>query len=132
MTHARSALLCAKNAEHPALIAWVRGMQSLIAYWAQRPREALDYALAGQDVSGLTGSVNIWLAALEARAWSALGDGVESWQAIERAVSLREQASPDDLDDLGGLCWFARASCTTLLTLWHRFRRRWDSNHSKT
>lgn len=36
MTHARSAMLCAKNAEHPALTAWVRGLQSLIAYWAQR------------------------------------------------------------------------------------------------
>ena len=68
MTHAHSALLCAKNAEHSALTAWVRGLESLITYWAQRPREALDYAQAGQDLPGLTGTVSIWLASLEARA----------------------------------------------------------------
>lgn len=111
MTHARSALLCAKNAEHPALKAWVHGLQSLITYWAQRPREALDYAQAGQDISGLTGSVKIWLASLEARAWSALGSGLASGQAMERAADLREGLTPDDLDDLddlGGMCYFSR------------------------
>ncbi len=108
MTHARSALLCAKNAEHPALKAWVHGLQSLITYWAQRPREALDYAQAGQDIPGLTGSVRIWLASLEARAWSALGGEVPSGQAIERAADLREGLTPDDLDDLGGMCCFSR------------------------
>ena len=38
MTHARTALLCANNAEHPSLASWVRGLQSLVTYWAQRPR----------------------------------------------------------------------------------------------
>ena len=108
MTHARSALLCAKNAEHPALTAWVCGLQSLITYWAQRPREALDYSQAGQEIPGLTGTVGIWLALLEARAWSALGNGLASRQAIERAADLREQSAPDDLDDLGGMCYFSR------------------------
>ena len=107
MTHAHSALLCAKNAEHSALTAWVRGLESLITYWAQRPREALDYAQAGQDIPGLTGTVSIWLASLEARAWSALGNGLASREAIERAADLRERVTPDDLDDLGGMCYFS-------------------------
>jgi hypothetical protein len=108
MTHAHSALLCAKNAEHSALTAWVRGLESLITYWAQRPREALGYAQAGQEIAGLTGTVSIWLASLEARAWSALGNGLASRQAIERAANLRDRVTHDDLDDLGGMCHFSR------------------------
>jgi hypothetical protein len=108
MTHARTALLCARNAEHVALSAWVHGMQSLITYWSDRPREALQYAQAGQEIHGLTGSSSVWLASLEARAWSALGNGTASHLAIERAAALREQAVPDDLDELGGMCYFSR------------------------
>ena len=108
MTHARTALLCARNAEHSALLAWVNGIQSLITYWADRPREALQYAQAGQEVPGISGSVGIWLASLEARAWSAVGNGIASTQAIDRAADLRESGAPDDLDGLGGMCYFSR------------------------
>jgi hypothetical protein len=108
MTHARTALLCARNAEQSALTAWIHGLQSLITYWADRPREALQYAQAGQEIPGLTGTVNVWLASLEARAWSALGNGLASRQAIERAGDLREHVVKDDLDELGGMCYFSR------------------------
>ncbi len=108
MTHARTALLCANNAEHPALAAWVRGLQSLITYWAQRPREALDYAQLGQQLPGTAGSVTVWLASLEARAWASLGNGSASREAIARASELREQLARDDLDRLGGMCYFSR------------------------
>jgi hypothetical protein len=108
MTHARTALICAENAEHSALAAWVRGLESLIAYWADRPREALEYARSGSDIPGVRGSTNVWLASLEARAWSALGDATESQRAIERATDLRESAAPDDLDEVGGMCYFSR------------------------
>lgn len=109
MTHARTALLCARNAEHPALAAWVNGLQSLISYWADRPREALEYALATREIPGIDGgTVGVWLASLEARAWSALGNGSESRLAIERAADLRERVAKDDLDELGGMCYFSR------------------------
>jgi hypothetical protein len=108
MTHARTALLCARNAEQDALIAWVHGLQSLITYWADRPREALHYAQSGQEIDGITGTVGIWLASLEARAWSALGNGAASRDAIERAGNLREHVIADDLDGLGGMCYFSR------------------------
>jgi hypothetical protein len=108
MTHARTALLCARNAEQAALIAWVHGLQSLITYWDERPREALHYAQSGQEVPRIAGTVGIWLASLEARAWSALGNGAASRDAIERAGNLREHVIADDLDSLGGMCYFSR------------------------
>jgi hypothetical protein len=107
MTHARTALLCARNAEQTALTGWVHGLQSLITYWADRPREALQYAQTGQEIPGLTGTVGIWLASLEARAWSALGNGIASREAIERAGNMREHLIADDLDSLGGMCYFS-------------------------
>lgn len=109
MTHARTALLCAQNAEHPALTAWIRGLQSLIAYWASAPREALTYAQAGTGISGTSGTTGIWLASLEARAWSVLGNGAESLTAIERADDLRTHLALDDLDEFGGICQFSQA-----------------------
>lgn len=108
MTHARTALLCANNAEHASLAAWVRGLQSLITYWALRPREALEYAQTGQQLPGTTGSVTVWLASLEARAWARLGNGAASRQAIARASELREQLARNDLDEIGGMCYFSR------------------------
>ncbi len=108
MTHARTAMLCARNADHSALLAWVHGLQSLITYWADRPREALEYAQAGQEITGVVGTVGVWLASLEARAWSALGNGAESRRAIERAADMREQVTGDDLDSIGGMCRFSR------------------------
>jgi hypothetical protein len=109
MTHARTALLCAENSEHTSLIAWVRGLQSLIAYWANAPRDALNYAQIGGSVHGVQGTSAIWLASLEARAWSVLGNGSASRAAIEKAVELREIVAVDDLDSMGGICFFSRA-----------------------
>ena len=108
MTHARTALLCANNAEHTSLAAWVRGLQSLITYWALRPREALEYAQLGQQLPGTAGTVTVWLASLEARAWARLGNGAASREAIARASELREQLARNDLDELGGMCYFSR------------------------
>ena len=108
MTHARTALLCASNAEHASLTGWVRGLQSLITYWALRPREALEYAQLGQQLQGTTGSVTVWLASLEARAWARLGNGAASREAIARASDLREQLARNDLDEIGGMCYFSR------------------------
>jgi hypothetical protein len=108
MTHARTALLCAQNAEHPALTAWIRGLQSLISYWGSAPREALTYAQRGAQIPGVNGTVAIWLASLQARAWSRLGNGEASRQAIEQADNLREHAEADDLDAIGGICSFSR------------------------
>jgi hypothetical protein len=39
MAQARTAYLCADNTDHDGLRAWLRGLQSLIAYWAGRTRK---------------------------------------------------------------------------------------------
>lgn len=106
MTHARTAWLCARNAEHPPLQAWVRGIESIVAYWAARPGEALEYARAGQQVEGIIGTVTVWLPSLEARAWSVLGNAAEAGRAVERAIAMRDRTVDDDLDQLGGMCRF--------------------------
>lgn len=110
MTQARTLYVCADNADHVPLRAWARGLQSLIAYWADRPQEAVRYAQAGTDlVARQNGSVGAWLAGLEARAWAMLGAATETTQAVARCEERRARLEPDDLDAIGGLLSFGVA-----------------------
>jgi hypothetical protein len=110
MTHARTLYVCADNAGHPGLRAWARGLQSLIAYWAGRPQEAVRYARGGAEIAAdLTGSVSAWLPALEARAWSLMSTPDEATRALGRASDRRANHQPDDLDTMGGLLTFPHA-----------------------
>lgn len=69
MTQARTAYVCADNADHHGMRAWVRGLQSLIAYWDGRHQEASKYAALGiSQVAGVTGTSTVWLSCLQARA----------------------------------------------------------------
>ena len=109
MTQARTAFICADNAGHDGLRTWTRGLQSMIAYWAGWPNDAVRYAEAGVEAAGRTvGTASIWLPAQEARAWAILGDSEKAEAAIARARDARDQAQPDDLDRLGGIMTFAR------------------------
>ncbi|MGH8888029.1 MAG: XRE family transcriptional regulator, partial [Egibacteraceae bacterium] len=97
------------NAGHDGLRAWVRGQQSVIAYWGGWPHEALRYAQLGADVAArVTSTAAVFLPALEARAHAALGNEDESRTAVERTHTAREQVVPDELDELGGLLAFDR------------------------
>lgn len=107
MTQARTMFVCADNADHHGLRAWARGLQSLIAYWAGRPQDAVRYARSGADLAAnLTGTVTAWLPSLEARAWALLSAAGEAAAAIGRAADRRAQHQPDDLDQIGGLLSF--------------------------
>ncbi|MGH8888027.1 MAG: hypothetical protein ACRDYX_23310, partial [Egibacteraceae bacterium] len=109
MTQARAAYVCADNAGHDGLRAWVRGFQSMTAYWAGWPHEALRYAQLGADPAArATGTSAVYVPALEARAWAVLGGVGESRAAIERARTAREQVTPDELDEFGGQLTFTR------------------------
>jgi hypothetical protein len=109
MTQARTAYVCADNADHDGLRAWVRGMQSLIAYWAGWPQEAARYAEHGADLATqVSGSTSVWLPALQARAAAALGDSDSTAAAVDRAAAARDRATPDELDQIGGLLSFPR------------------------
>jgi hypothetical protein len=110
MTHARTLYVCADNADHQGLRAWARGLQSLIAYWAGRPQEAVRYAQSGAEYAvTVTGSVAAWLPALEARAWAMMNMTDEAGDALGRANDRRMEHRPDDLDAIGGLLAFPQA-----------------------
>ncbi|HEX8803549.1 MAG TPA: hypothetical protein VF743_05135 [Acidimicrobiales bacterium] len=110
MTHARTMFVCADNADHVGLRAWSRGLQSLIAYWAGRPQEAVRYAEAGALFSGdLRGTVSAWLPALEARAWAQLASPTDARAAVNRARDRRDHVIFDELDEIGGLMAFPLA-----------------------
>jgi tetratricopeptide (TPR) repeat protein len=113
MTHARSAFVCAENADHDGLRGWVRGLQTLIAYWAGRYGDAVHYARTGAEFAGRSGGTSgVWLPAGEGRAWAALGNAPEARDALDRAERAWDTARGDDLDDIGGLCTFTRARQT--------------------
>jgi tetratricopeptide (TPR) repeat protein len=109
MTQARAAYVCADNAGHNGMRAWVRGLQSLISYWAGRHLEAARFAQQGHIAAGdIAGTARIWLACLDARASAALGDKDATAAALARAREARDRADGDDLDQYGGIMTFPR------------------------
>jgi hypothetical protein len=110
LAQARTAFLCAENADHHGLRAWIRGIQALVAYWADRPLESLRYATSGAEYAAHSHSTaTVWLLVSEARAWGAVGNAAEAHASIERAERARDTVRPDELDRLGGLCTFGRS-----------------------
>lgn len=106
---ARTAWMCADAADHHGLRAWIAGLQSMIAYWARQPREALRHAQRGAPFAATArSSASVWLAANEARAWAAIGNADQAQEAIGRADAAWSRVEPDDLDELGGIATFSR------------------------
>ncbi len=91
VTQARTALLSAELAGDPALQAWIRGMQSMAAYWDDRPRAAVDLAVVGLTHTTQPGTTQVWLASLEARARARLGDAAGTEAALGRAADAQER-----------------------------------------
>ncbi|MDQ3154556.1 MAG: helix-turn-helix domain-containing protein [Actinomycetota bacterium] len=109
MIQARTAFVCADNAGHDGLRAWVRGLQSQLAYWAGWPQESVRYAQLGIEAAArATGTAAVWLPAMLARSLAVLGDGSGTRAATESADAARERVSPDELDELGGALTFTR------------------------
>jgi hypothetical protein len=108
MTMTRVAASCARDAEHPGLIALTDGLKSLIAYWADKPEDAYHYASQGVETAAdLRGTVGLWLLGLQARAAAVLSDEETVRAANQRATDRREHVVHDDLDQLGGLFTYA-------------------------
>jgi hypothetical protein len=110
LTQARTAFLCADNADHHGLRAWVRGLQSLVSYWAGNPHDSVRYAQLGAGYAEQANSTtSVWLPVSEARAWAALGNADATRAALERAENAWSTVvEGDDLDEMGGLCTFGR------------------------
>ncbi|WP_327328711.1 hypothetical protein OG735_41330 (plasmid) [Streptomyces sp. NBC_01210] len=107
LTQARTAFVCADNADHDGLRAWIRGIQSLVSYWAGRTRESVRYAQSGAEFAN-TNTSSVWLPMNEARAWAALGNANAARAAIDRAEHAWDSLQEDEVDELGGLCSFGR------------------------
>jgi hypothetical protein len=111
MTLARTAYLSADMADHNGLRAWIRGLQSLIAYWDGRPGESVRYAQQGAEHARLSGSTaGVWLAVSEARAWAAVGNAESARAAISEAERAWDAVSDgNEVDQMGGIATFSPA-----------------------
>jgi hypothetical protein len=94
-THTRTAWLCADLADDDSLRAYVRWVQSNVAYWDGDYRQAATIAHSGQRYA-TKGSNLLRLASQEARAWAACGQAAEVEQALSVAATARDQGIPDD------------------------------------
>ncbi|MGH3800785.1 MAG: hypothetical protein ACRDTD_11725 [Pseudonocardiaceae bacterium] len=118
-TQARTAFLCAELAGNNALRAWVRGTQSLVAYWDERPRAAVELAADGWRYVPETGTARVRLASLEARAHARLRDHRATEKALARAEQAREEVR--GADNPGGMLAFPLAKqsyCAATARLW--------------
>lgn len=106
-TQARLAYLCARDADDNELLAWIRGTQSLIAYWDGRLHDAVDLAAAGAHHVPTQGTAGIRLAAIEARAHGQLGSRAGVNDALARAHIARDSVTGDDT--YGGMMKFPPA-----------------------
>jgi hypothetical protein len=118
-TQARTAFLCAELAGNNALRAWVRGTQSLVAYWDERPRAAVELAADGWRYVPETGTARVRLASIEARAHARLRDQRATENALARAEQARDEVR--GADDPGGMLAFPLAKqsyCAATARLW--------------
>ncbi|WP_306357886.1 MULTISPECIES: hypothetical protein [unclassified Nocardia] len=118
-TQARTALLCGNLAEHNGLRAWVLGMQSLIAYWDGKYTDARDLAEKGWQFTPESGTAQVRLASLEARARARLNDPAGTQDALARAEWARERVTGRDYP--GGMMEFPQAKqlyCAAGAHLW--------------
>lgn len=105
VAQADAALIYADRAGSHGARVRQRALQSLSAYWAGWPHEALRYARLGSISEHAAGSGPALLKAVEARSHALLGDGLAASDALRAADSLAASA-PDELDAMGGLLRF--------------------------
>jgi hypothetical protein len=94
-THTRTAWLCADLADDDSLRAYVRWVQSNVAYWEGDYRQAAQIARSGQRYA-TKGSNLLRLASQEARAWAACAESAEVEGALSVVASARDHHTGDD------------------------------------
>lgn len=101
--HARTAWMCADLAGHNPLRAYVRWIQSNIAYWSGDYLRAAETAHRGQE-HATSGSSRLRLASQEARSWAAYGDAEAVGRALQVAQAARDALSNRATE--AGVFWF--------------------------
>jgi transcriptional regulator with XRE-family HTH domain len=99
-THARAAWLCAGNAEHNGLRAWVRATQHTAARWEHRFLDAARYAEDGLNYA-VTGSAELFLASAQALDLANAGQADYARAALAHAREMAETVEQTD-DELAG------------------------------
>lgn len=99
-THARAAWVCADNADHNGLRAWVRATQHTAAFWDNRYTEAAGYAADGLTYA-TRGSAEALLASAWALDLAKAGRIEDARAAFARARNAVDTADPAD-DELTG------------------------------
>ena len=106
---ARAAWAYAEITGHNGLRAWTRGMQALVEYWSERPRQAARLAQGAQRFAD-SSTAKVRLFTIEARMWARLGNLEESNRCIRVAAEARDTAVTDTLhDEIGGVFGFKPA-----------------------
>jgi tetratricopeptide (TPR) repeat protein len=106
---ARAAWAYGEVAGHNGLRAWTRGMQALIEYWCDRPRQAIHLVQAAQRYAD-SATAKTRLFAIEARVWSRLGDQDEANRCMRAAEEARESNDMELVhDEIGGVFGFNNA-----------------------
>jgi hypothetical protein len=104
-THARTAWLCADFAEDDALRAYVRWVQSNMAYWTGDYHAAAELAHIGQAYA-THGTSLIRLASQEARAFAALAESNEVEAALALAQNPEAPPADEPASEPGGVFHF--------------------------
>lgn len=107
LAQSRTAWLCAEQADHDGLRAWICGLQSLISYWARRPHDSIRYAQRGALYADRAhSSTTVWLPVSEACSWATLGNIERTREGIRLAEQAWDRVRIDELDEIGGIARF--------------------------
>ncbi|MEU3290446.1 hypothetical protein [Streptomyces longwoodensis] len=106
MTMTRVASACARDAEHPGLIALTDGLKSLIAFWADRPEDAYHYASKGAETAAnRQGTVSACGCSASRRA------PPRCW-ATRRPCATRTGGQPSAVSTSSWTNWTSPAACS--------------------
>ncbi|MFE7318541.1 helix-turn-helix domain-containing protein [Streptomyces sp. NPDC057555] len=109
MAQIRTARLCAEEADHTGLRAWVAGTAALIAEWSPQNRMALKLTEQAARLAP-AGETRIRVAAIEARAAARIGDHKLALAALDRMQQAREETPlHNEVEQFGGLLSFPLA-----------------------
>ncbi|MFK4087205.1 hypothetical protein ACI2LF_24070 [Kribbella sp. NPDC020789] len=108
-THARSARVCADNADLDGLRAWVCATQHTAAFWQDDFARAAEYAAEGRQYA--EGSAALYLASAEAMDLSRCHQLARAQEVLDEARHLAERFQPS-FDEVGGpfQCTVGRAA----------------------